>query len=112
MTSDSVDLLYRAIGKLVRLARERAALTQEQLAARVGLTRTSITNIERGRQKIQVHTLCAIAEAVGVPCSALLPAITTQLPNAIDRDRLHKLPLPEREWVERVIAAKEDGVPV
>jgi transcriptional regulator with XRE-family HTH domain len=112
MPSSSVDLLYRTIGQLVRTARERAELTQEELGARVGLTRTSITNVERGRQKIQVHTLCAIADALGVPCSALLPAATTHGPNALDRGGLDGLTSTERAWVQRIIVGQGDRVGV
>ena len=40
-------------------------LTQQELADRVGLERTSITNIESGRQNITESTLRKIAEAMG-----------------------------------------------
>lgn len=39
----------------------------------LGLSRTSITNIERGRQPIQLHTLYKIADVLGVEPTALLP---------------------------------------
>jgi len=37
------------------------------------LSRTSVTNIERGRQPIQLHTLYKIADIFGVEPTALLP---------------------------------------
>lgn len=102
MTSD--DWVYMRLGKSVRARRERIGLTQEELAARVGLLRTSISNIEHGRQKIQVHTLCALAEALGVTPIALLPTPFD------DRDLAEVQAVPgdllpsERAWVERVLA--------
>lgn len=42
-----------------------AGLTQAELAARVGLERTSITNIEGGRQVLTATTINAIAAALG-----------------------------------------------
>jgi transcriptional regulator with XRE-family HTH domain len=69
------DAFYAEIGRRVRGARERAGLTQEALAARVGLSRTSLTNIERGRQKMLLHTLCGIAQATGVKPARLLPDV-------------------------------------
>ena len=42
----------RALGGRIRAARDRAGVKQEQLAQAVGLSRTSITNIERGRQGV------------------------------------------------------------
>ncbi len=48
-------------------------LTQAELGGAVGLTRTSITNIERGRQRILVHTLFEIAAELGIEPRDLLP---------------------------------------
>jgi transcriptional regulator with XRE-family HTH domain len=48
--------------KELRLA---ANLPQVEVAERCGLTRTSITNIESGRQPLSLVTLEAIAAALG-----------------------------------------------
>ena len=40
--------LRAAIGQRIRLAREAAGVTQLELAEAIGLTRTSIANIEAG----------------------------------------------------------------
>ena len=72
-----MEPIYAEFGKLLRLARNRAELTQEALAKRVDLSRTSITNIERGNQPVALHTFVSLARAVGVPAGDLLPADTT-----------------------------------
>jgi transcriptional regulator with XRE-family HTH domain len=41
-------------------------MSQGQIADAVGLVRTSITNIERGKQKLSLVTLKAIADALGM----------------------------------------------
>ena len=64
---------YLEIGRRVRSAREHCGITQEVLAHAIGLSRTSLTNIECGRQKILVHTLNQIASLVGVSIQELLP---------------------------------------
>jgi transcriptional regulator with XRE-family HTH domain len=64
---------YAEVGRRVRLARERAGLTQDALAARVSLSRTSVTNIEKGRQKVLLHKFCSLAAALGVDPAVLLP---------------------------------------
>jgi transcriptional regulator with XRE-family HTH domain len=69
----SVDGLYREFGRRFRQVRKEANLTQEQIAERVGLTRTSVTNIERGRQHIGLHQLYLLAAAVGRQPAELLP---------------------------------------
>ena|ERR1700738_3990094 len=66
--------LYRELGSKIRQGRERQGLTQDALAKRVGLSRTSITNIEQGRQTILVHQLVEFARALNVDTAALLPS--------------------------------------
>lgn len=69
------DLLYAEIGRRIYKARKELGMSQEELASYVSLTRTSITNIEKGRQKLLVHTLIEIAKALKVEVTTLLPKI-------------------------------------
>jgi transcriptional regulator with XRE-family HTH domain len=66
--------LYSAVGLQIREIRIEKGITQEALARRVKLTRTSLTNIEKGRQKLLLHTLMDIASALDVPAAELLRA--------------------------------------
>jgi transcriptional regulator with XRE-family HTH domain len=68
------DDLYSAIGENIHRIRILTGISQEDLANQVGLARTSITNIEMGKQKIQIHTLYQIAQILSVGISELLPA--------------------------------------
>lgn len=71
--------LYQAVGERIRKIRVSAgagALTQAELAKLVGLERTSITNIEKGNQKVSLHTLFRICEALKVSVADTLPALT------------------------------------
>src|SRR5262249_45900094 len=63
---------YAAVGRRIAKART-GRLTQDALAKRTSLTRTSIINIEKGRQQILLHTLVGIAEALRVPITDLVP---------------------------------------
>lgn len=72
--------LYKALGERIRSQREGAAgsrkkLTQAELAHEVGLERTSITNIERGNQKVPLHVLYRICDALQLPVEAVLPPL-------------------------------------
>jgi transcriptional regulator with XRE-family HTH domain len=71
LTNDQ-ERFYRAAGLQIQQAR-KGRMTQAQLARASSLTRTSITNIEKGRQKIFLHTLFDIALALGVEPTTLLP---------------------------------------
>lgn len=46
-----VEPIYGVFGALVREIRERIGINQAELARRLKLTRTSITNLEAGRQR-------------------------------------------------------------
>lgn len=56
----------KSIGARIRRLREAAGLRQQDLADAIGLTRTSITNIEKGIQPVSVENLRIIAEKFGV----------------------------------------------
>jgi len=49
-------------------------MSQAGLAAAVGLTRTSISNVEKGRQKLLLHTFFEVAETLEVDPARLLPS--------------------------------------
>jgi transcriptional regulator with XRE-family HTH domain len=74
MKNRNLDALYQAFGNLVRLRREQRDLSQEKLGHLVGLSRTSIANIEKGRHHLVIHQLLAFARALKVPPAALLPS--------------------------------------
>lgn len=49
-------------------------MSQAAIAPSVGLSRTSVANIERGRQRMSIHLLMDFARALDVkPCTLLPP---------------------------------------
>jgi len=77
--------LYAALGARLKKLREAdrgplGKLTQGALAQEVGLERTSITNIERGNQKVPLHVLYRICEVLQVSVSELLPTLAETKP--------------------------------
>lgn len=67
--------LYRQFGANVAAVRNRLGMVQADLARAVNLSRTSIANIEAGRQHIQIHLAYDIARALNLDVAELLPAI-------------------------------------
>lgn len=57
---------WTQVGAGIRQLREARGLTQAQLAALVGVERTSITNIEKGRQRLGLDLLDKLATALGM----------------------------------------------
>src|SRR5438105_1680268 len=73
VTHGTSDRLYRFVGVRVRARRRSLEMTQEDLGTQTGLSRTSVTNLERGRQKVPLHQLLRIAEALDTDLRDLLP---------------------------------------
>lgn len=71
---DTNDYLT-AFGKAVRSERQRAGLSQEDLAEQSGLHRTYIGGIERGERNPTLLTTLRIATALGVVPSSLLRSV-------------------------------------
>lgn len=67
-------LLYGIIGERLKQRRLEAKVTQEQLAKAAGVLRTSVTNIEAGRQKPPLHLLYRMCVALDVEVSSVLPS--------------------------------------
>ena len=102
--------VYRELGRLIRLHRERLTLSQAALARRVGLSRTSVTNIEQGRQKILVHQLLSFAVALGTSPEALLPtADTAPIPADVESKLRKHFTGRETEWARRIVFTVTKG---
>ena len=76
-------IFYQQLGANIRGHRKALKLSQDALAKMVGLTRTSLTNIENGRQHPPLHTFCEIVEQLKVGVTDLLPA-RDNVPAAVD----------------------------
>jgi transcriptional regulator with XRE-family HTH domain len=64
--------LYQHLARNLKFARAERGLTQAQLASRVGLHQTVVSNLERGLWPSSPAYLATIAEALDVPAAALL----------------------------------------
>lgn len=56
--------LYRRLGRTVADRRSELGLTQAEIAEKIGLSRASLANLETGRQRIMVHQLFALVNAL------------------------------------------------
>lgn len=65
----------KRFGARVRTERERLGISQEELAARVGLHRTYLGGVERGERNLGLLNLLRIAKALGVSASVLLRGV-------------------------------------
>lgn len=101
-----MEAFYQEFGRRVREARRNAnRMTQETLARRLRLSRTSITNIEKGDQGVPLHTFVQMAAILGVEPAFLLPAAALgDAPEPVPARLLGGLDKAERRFVGRVVA--------
>ena len=67
-----MELDYKAIGRRIKFARINAELTQEQLAEKVSLSVSHISNIETGTTKVSLGAIVRLANALSVTVDELL----------------------------------------
>lgn len=65
--------LQKHIGLRICMAREIAGFTQAELATQIGVGRSQLTNIELGNSDTTATMIVAIARAIGIKSSRLLP---------------------------------------
>jgi transcriptional regulator with XRE-family HTH domain len=62
----------KRLGETLREHRQRAGLSQEKLAAKVGIDRTYVGGAERGERNVALVNIVPLAEALNVPPAELL----------------------------------------
>lgn len=103
----AVLALYEEIGRRIRAFRKDRGLTQGDLGAAVGLMRSSMANVEVGKQRTPLHTLITIAQCLGTdlqtPCGDKdMPVFAREIPK---RQRNW-----ERDARARIEQARADAV--
>jgi transcriptional regulator with XRE-family HTH domain len=68
------DEFYAAVGSNVRSKRTESGMSQSMLANRIGFTRSSVANLEAGRQRIALHLFVKIEQALDCQPGDLLPS--------------------------------------
>jgi transcriptional regulator with XRE-family HTH domain len=108
---DDQESLYAEIGRKIRKKRDALGMTQQQLSSLVGLTRTSITNIERGTQKLLVHTLIDFARALQTSPAWFLNNEGQIASNEQEtfNDLLKQVPLEDQKWIKATLKSKKKG---
>ena len=80
------EQLTKLIGENICKYREKAGLTQAQLAEKVGVGTPFVSRVERGEKSMKLFILYTIAEALEISCAALLyPESSSVQLNAIMR---------------------------
>ena len=70
---------YRAFLRLLQEARQRAGVTQEELARRLGESQSFVSKCERGERRLDIVEVRAFCEALGVSFPRLAARLHTTL---------------------------------
>lgn len=94
------------IGKRIREYREKASITQEQLAEAIGMTPTSVSNIERGINYPTLENFIRIANVINVSADLLLSDVIENSADAKSSElseKLKSLPPEKRQQILTVV---------
>lgn len=92
---------YKSIGRQLQLAREQAGYSQEQLAAKIGCSQSTLSNYEKGKRRIYLAQLENIAGLLNKPIEFFLRSsdcIST--PQGEQQDKPGSCTPPRHEWHE------------
>ncbi|MEV7866276.1 helix-turn-helix transcriptional regulator [Streptomyces sp. NPDC088124] len=101
--SEEVADLFRAIGRQVKVARERAGMSQKELGKRVGYGEEQISSLERGRRTPQPEFLVTVDELLD--CGGLLAVAAEDVERAKTRRRVR-----HPEWFRDYAALEAKAV--
>jgi transcriptional regulator with XRE-family HTH domain len=108
--------LYSLIGQRVRRIREmqNPRMSQEELARILELKRTSITNVERGNQKLTLGALYRLCERFGLEIAELVPRVSdvslAEAQSIIIGGKSHEVGIKTAGIVARLRPAQSDRV--
>lgn len=97
-----------AIGARIKEARERAGLTQEDLAAELDMSPSHISVLERGRKTPRLETLVNIANALQVSTDMLLQDVLVRTTDGLTSELsevISKLGIKDQERMLKAIRA-------
>jgi transcriptional regulator with XRE-family HTH domain len=79
------EMLVNALAKALENKRQSLQMSQEELAKRAGLSRTYLSDIERGLRNISVLTLHKLASALQTQASVMLMEAEQSVADAVNQ---------------------------
>jgi transcriptional regulator with XRE-family HTH domain len=112
------DALYKLIGEKIKISRQKLGISQDKLAEEMNLSRASIVNIEKGRQKATIHFLYKVAYVLEVKPTEILPESVkvfsstqdwdNRIKNSLDNESDSNTSERVSNFVKKIISEKEE----
>ena len=84
---DRLHHLLRDSVKELRTASQERRLSQQELGDILGLTRSSVANIEIGAQKVSLSNVYALCDYFGLEIGDVLPKVDAVKTSKLDRNK-------------------------
>src|SRR5216684_3955341 len=97
------------LGATIRKLREGRQLSLKEVAARSGLTQSFLSQVERNLTSPSVASLRKVAQAFGVPLTALFQGPTTPEDHVVRRNERRQLIHPKRQWRDYLLTPNLTG---
>jgi transcriptional regulator with XRE-family HTH domain len=97
------------LGMTIRRLREERNLSLKELAARSDLTPSFLSQVERNLTSPSVASLRRVAQAFGVPLTALFQGPTTPEDHVVRRNERRQLIHPRRQWRDYLLTPNLKG---
>lgn len=92
--ADFNSVLYRVLGEKIKERREELGLSQQELSDKIlKLGRTSISNIEKGRQFPPLSTIYELCRALDIDVQRILPTyseVEAEANSSPENDKIEK----------------------
>lgn len=90
LSEKQVSHLYKILGNSIREHRIKADFNQSEFAELLQLSRASLVNIEKGRQRPTLHFLYGVANILKIDLFNLFPKSEDLIEKEISKDLLKK----------------------
>ena len=99
-----MESVYEIVGRNLSQIRQRQGLNQTELASRIKMTRASVSQIEKGKQRVSIEVLYKMAEALEVSVHDILPPLAD---TDVDADTMTRL---DSRAIDRVLQGIKDQI--
>ncbi|WP_207511079.1 helix-turn-helix transcriptional regulator [Longitalea luteola] len=89
--NDQIRLIYNALGLRIKEEREKANYKQTTFASLLQISRASLVNIEKGRQRAPIHVVYEISRLLKLPITDLLPDLNKIMDTEVNKSIQQKI---------------------
>jgi len=110
-TGEYEEWVVREIGNRIEFFRKARGITLEELASSISVSRSSISNVEKGRHRLDIVKLLKVAKRLDVGLLDIVPEDNSSITNLRYADREHLSAIRGHVAALRISERAEDADP-